>query len=319
MDCGVVSSLAPSCIQWGILGVGDVCEVKSGPGFQKANGSRLVAVMRRTPGAADDFAARHGTDEAPISAYTDANALLAHEGLDAVYVATPPGSHMELALKVCAAGKPCLVEKPLARTAAESRIIVAAFEAAGVPLFVSYYRRGQPRFLKARELVASGAIGALTDITYRQSRSDHVSSSEPDSLAAAGAPGSTLPWRLDPAIAGGGLIMDVGCHALDAIDYIAGNISDASGDAWRRGDFPSTGCMCEDVVHLHAACGEAKVPLSASWNFAAAGGKGEDLFTFNGTRGVLRFSCFGTEPMVVEDALGCREEYSFEPLPHVAQ
>ena len=302
-------------VKWGILGVGDVCEVKSGPGFQKAEGSRLVAVMRRTEGGAQDFAARHGTTDAPICAYMDADALLADKNVDAVYVASPPGAHLELALKVCAAGKPCLVEKPLARTAEESRIIADAFAAAGVPLFVSYYRRGQPRFLRAKDLIADGAIGTLTDITYRQSRSDHVNA-EPGTLAAV-APGEPLPWRLDPEQSGGGLIMDVGCHALDAIDYIAGDLAEARGNAWRRGPFPPMG-RCEDVVHLTATCGPAKIPMTATWNFAA-NGQSEEMLVLSGTRGVLRFSCFGNEPMVLEDISGRREEFSFGPIPHVAQ
>ena len=64
--------------------------------------------------------------------YDDADALIADPGVDAVYVATPPGSHAELALKVAAAGKPCYVEKPMARSAAECRVMNAAFDAAGV-------------------------------------------------------------------------------------------------------------------------------------------------------------------------------------------
>ena len=240
-----------------------------------------------------------------------------------MYVASPPASHMELALLACAAGKPCLVEKPLARTAEESRMIVDAFEKAGVPLFVSYYRRGQPRFLKARELVASGVLGELTDIVYRQSRSDHVSFEQPTSdgsLSNAAKLNSqegrmSLPWRLRPEIAGGGLVMDVGCHALDVIDYIAGPLQAASGMAWKRGNFPSD-ARCEDVVHLRCYCGDAKVPVSATWNFASSGPQ-EEMLVLCGTAGTLRFSCFGTEPMILQHGSGHVEEFSFPHLPHV--
>ena len=112
-------------IRWGILGVGDVCEVKSGPGFQKAQGSKLVAVMRRSVDKAEDFAARHGASGfGAIRAFATAEELVAWEEVDAVYIATPPGPHCDLAKLVLAAKKPCLIEKPLARTAEESRLIV---------------------------------------------------------------------------------------------------------------------------------------------------------------------------------------------------
>src|SRR5271163_2830864 len=102
-------------IRWGILGCGDVTEVKSGPALAQAEGSALVAVMRRTPHLAEDYARRHGVPRW----YASAPELIHDPEVDAVYVATPPGSHEELALAVAAAGKPAYVEKPMARSHAE--------------------------------------------------------------------------------------------------------------------------------------------------------------------------------------------------------
>src|SRR5215218_11401643 len=136
-----------SNIRWGIIGCGDVTEVKSGPGFQKADGSTLVAVMRRDGAKARDYARRHGVPRA----YDSADALIADPEVDAIYVATPPSSHCDLALRIAAAGKPCLVEKPMARNHAECVQMVEAFRGTGVPLWVAYYRRALPRFLRVRE------------------------------------------------------------------------------------------------------------------------------------------------------------------------
>jgi len=125
-------------IRWGIIGVGNVCEVKSGPGFQKADGSELVAVMRRDVKAAEDFATRHGVPHF----YGSVDEILAHEGIDAWYIASPPGTHLEIALKCLEkTGKPCYVEKPVARNFTETLQLVEAFEARNVPLFTAYYRR----------------------------------------------------------------------------------------------------------------------------------------------------------------------------------
>ena len=141
--------------RWGIIGCGDVTEVKSGPGFQKADGSGLVAVMRRDLAKAQDYARRHGVPRA----YDRADALIDDPEVDAVYIATPPSSHCELTLAVAAAGKPCLVEKPMATNHRECLRMIEACAARGVPLWVAYYRRALPRFVLVRDLLAAGAIG----------------------------------------------------------------------------------------------------------------------------------------------------------------
>ena len=127
---------------WGIVGCGDVADRKSGAAFNLVPGSRLVSVMRRNGDLAAAFARRHGAEHWT----TEAGAVIEHPDVDAVYVATPPAQHLEYALAVAAAGKACLVEKPAGRSLAEFRQIHGAFHAAGLPLFVAYYRRHLPRF-----------------------------------------------------------------------------------------------------------------------------------------------------------------------------
>ena len=129
-------------IRWGIIGCGDVTEVKSGPALQKADHSALVAVMRRNGQLAEDFARRHGVPQW----YDDAAALIHDPAVDAVYIATPPSSHKEYTLMSAAAGKPVYVEKPMARNTAECQAMIAACHKANVPLFVAYYRRALARF-----------------------------------------------------------------------------------------------------------------------------------------------------------------------------
>ncbi len=153
-------------IRWGMIGCGDVAEVKSGPALQKAAGSSLVAVMRRDGAKAADYAQRHGVPRY----YDDAAVLVADPEVDAVYVATPPSSHLEMAVLAAEAGKPCLVEKPMALSHAECLRMIEAFEARGVPLFVAYYRRALPRFVEARHLLRTGAIGTPTSVHIFQYR-----------------------------------------------------------------------------------------------------------------------------------------------------
>ena len=167
-------------VRWGIIGCGDVTEVKSGPGFQKAGRSSLVAVMRRDAAKAEDYARRHGVPRW----YADADALVADPDVDAVYVATPPSSHHRYTILAARAGKPVYVEKPMALHPAECDAMVLACRDAGVPLFTAYYRRAMPRFAAIKRLVDDGAIGTIRAATISMFRG-------------VAAPAGPLPWRLD--------------------------------------------------------------------------------------------------------------------------
>lgn len=102
-------------VNWGIIGCGNVTEVKSGPAFSKVENSRLVAVMRRNAALAEDYAKRHNVPKF----YSKASDLINDPEVNAIYIATPPGSHMEYALEVIKAGKPVYIEKPMAVNYAE--------------------------------------------------------------------------------------------------------------------------------------------------------------------------------------------------------
>ncbi|MEX2387085.1 MAG: Gfo/Idh/MocA family oxidoreductase [Phycisphaeraceae bacterium] len=282
-------------IGWGIIGCGDVTEVKSGPGFQQARGSELVAVMRRDAERAADYARRH---DVPCW-YDDAQQLIDDPQVDAVYIATPVGSHLDYALRVCAAGKPCYVEKPMARSHAEAQRMVDAFAAAGLPLFVAYYRRALPRFLKARELLAAGRLGTLTSVSYSYRSPAHRK------LDAAG-----LPWRVQVEHAGAGLFLDLGSHTLDILDFLLGPLQHVQGHAVNR----ASPCDAEDVVSMSFTAGEEGVPGvpgvpgipgipgAACWNFAAA--VSEDRIVIDGTDARLSLSTFGNDPVELHSDAG---------------
>ena len=279
-------------VRWGILGCGDVCEVKSGPALYKTPRSRLVAVMRRDGAKAADFAQRHGVPRS----YADVDALIGDPDVNAIYIATPPGSHRDLALKVAAAGKPCYVEKPMARTAGECQQMIDAFIARGLPLFVAYYRRGMQRFIKAKELIDTGALGTLTSITYRMLRPNHRA-------VHAG-------WRLNLPDSGGGLFLDVGSHTLDILDFLLGTLTNVAGVA--RNVAGPASANVEDTVAMSFEAGGA--PGTASWNFAADAN--EDLIQIHGTAATLSLSTFGNEPVRLSRG-GMTEEFPFAQPAHV--
>lgn len=283
-------------IRWGILGCGDVCEVKSGPGFRKAAGSELVAVMRRDRRLAEDFAQRHGV----AAAYDDARALIADPRVSAVYIASPPGSHLELALQVAAAGKPAYVEKPMARSHQECLRMVEAFERAGQPLFVAYYRRALDRFVKTKQLVDSGRLGAIRSVDVRFANDGQ---SRP---APAG-----LPWRLQAEQAGAGLFLDLASHTLDVLDFVLGPLQDVTGEASKRGSWGDV----EDCVLL-----QFKTSTGARgrgyWSFTSD--VKEDLISIEGTSGILRVSTFGDTPVELETST-TSERFALPNPQHIQQ
>jgi 1,5-anhydro-D-fructose reductase (1,5-anhydro-D-mannitol-forming) len=283
-------------IRWGILGCGDVTEIKSGPAFQKAAGSALVAVMRRNGALAADYAKRHGVPRW----YDNADALIADDEVDAVYIAAPPGAHLELALKVCAAGKPAYVEKPMARNHAECRVMVQAFKAAKLPLFVAYYRRGLPRFVKAKELIDAGRLGQITGVTYRQSLPGHRNLDP-----------NNLPWRLQAVHSGGGLFLDIGSHTLDILDYLLGPLQNISGAAANL----ASAHAVEDSVVMHFQT-PGKALGVGYWNFASC--IHEDQIEITGTQARLAMSTFGNDPVRLISSDG-EEKFDLPNPPHVHQ
>lgn len=257
-------------IRWGIIGCGDVTERKSGPAFRKVDGSALVAVMRRDRERARDYATRHGVPRW----YDDANALIADPEVDAIYVATPPSTHAEYAIAAARAGKPAYVEKPMAMNGAECDAMIAAFERAGVPLYVAYYRRALPRFLALKAALAE--LGPIRAVRVALS-------------SAWRAGDGPLPWRVRPEIAGGGLFVDLGAHILDLLDDWFGPIVEVHGIAENRGGyFPA-----EDTVSMSFRF-ESGVVGSGSFCFVAD--DSIDRVEVVGAEGHLSFATFANVP-----------------------
>jgi predicted dehydrogenase len=281
-------------VHWGIIGCGDVTEVKSGPGFQKADGSALTAVMRRDVEKARDYARRHGVPRV----HQSAEDLIADPDVDAVYVATPPSTHCDLALAVAAAGKPCLVEKPMAMSHAESRRMVEAFAAARKPLWVAYYRRTLPRFTLVRALLESGAIGRVTSV--------HVEVSAPLTVGSAAS-----AWRFDPAVAGAGLFFDLASHCFDLLDFLLGPVREVSGIAANTGGTYAA----EDVTSAAFLLGD-KVLGTGIWNFNAS--TSSDWITFQGSAGALVTPIFADTDVVVRNGTG-EQMHTVRNPPHVHQ
>jgi predicted dehydrogenase len=280
-------------INWGIIGCGNVTEVKSGPAFNKVEGSRLVAVMRRDRNLAEDYARRHNVPRF----YSNAELLINDPEVNAVYIATPPGTHAEYAIKVLKARKPVYIEKPMALNFRECKKIIRAGEKFKVPVFVAYYRRSLPGFLKVKELIENGSIGKVIF-----ARIELYKSPSKDELD------GTLSWRVDPKFSGGGHFFDLASHQMDYLDYLFGPVKNVKPLALNNAGL----YKAEDFVSAIFEFGN-KITCTGTWCFSAGLPAGRDIIEIIGDKGLIKFSCFNFEPVILENGEGRKEFENIRP------
>ena len=281
-------------IRWGIVGCGDVCEVKSGPAFQRIEHSSLVAVMRRNGEKAKDFAQRHKVPKW----YEDADQLISDPEINAIYVATPPGSHMEYTLKAIQQGKPVYVEKPMALNYAECREMVRVAEEASIPLFVAYYRRCLPFFLHVKDWIDREQIGTIRAVNIRLYKGVDSEAQEP----------AKDGWRVDPKVSGGGHFVDLAAHQFDLLDYIFGPIAKVHGMAANQAGWYSA----EDIVSASFEF-ESGIIGSGLWCFSTDRNYNLDEIEILGSKGRIIFPCFSQAPLHMKNSYGVHEKIISHP------
>ncbi|MDF3129569.1 Gfo/Idh/MocA family oxidoreductase [Kiritimatiellaeota bacterium B1221] len=279
-------------IRWGIIGCGDVTERKSGPAYRQTDGFELVAVMRRDLAKAQDYADRHGVPMA-----TDrAEDLLADTEIDAIYIATPPDSHMAYALQVAEAGKICCIEKPLTPTLAEGEKIIEAFADKDLPLFVAYYRRYLPRFLKVKTFLDEGRIGTVRHLQWTYCCPDKT--------------GAAYDWRYDKKIAPGGLFDDLASHGLDLFGFLLGEFTEVKGIGFnQQAAYTAMDAVTACWTHSGGVTG------MGTWNFGSA--LYSDKVEVHGDKGCMTFSVFAHRPVCLRTPE--REEVYHIPHPDPVQ
>lgn len=278
-------------IRWGIIGCGNVTELKSGPAYQKVAGFELHAVMRRDAQKCADYAQRH---QVPKS-YTDAQALINDPEIDAIYIATPPDSHKLYGLMVAQAGKPCCIEKPLAPTYSDCLAIYEAFEQQNIPLFVAYYRRSLPRFEQIKKWIDRQEIGFIRHINWYLSKT-----TSPTDLS------GDYNWRTDAQIAQGGYFDDLASHGMDLFEFLLGDIQQVSGHSLnQQGLYTAKDAIVASWVHQSGVTG------TGSWNFGTA--TRDDEVQIIGSKGKIEFSVFEEKPIFLTNENGTTELFIDHP------
>ena len=187
-------------LNWVVIGIGDITTMRVIPAILSEPRSRLWGIVTRDPAKAAHY---------EVNAFTSLTEALASRDVNAVYVASPVFLHAPQTIESLRAGKHVLCEKPMAMNYAEACSMVEAAEAAGKTLGVAYYRRGYPKLQRARELLAQGAIGQPL-LAYSTCH-DWLPGED-----------AARTWLLDPALAGGGPLYDVGSHRIDVMNFLFG-------------------------------------------------------------------------------------------------
>ena len=281
-------------IIWGIIGCGNVNEVKSGPAFNKVPNSSLAAVMRRDKLKAEDYANRHQVKKW----YSDAESLIQDDEVNAIYIATPPDSHEAYTLAAFMAGKPVYVEKPMALNSIESQRMQDAAEKFKCKLSVAHYRRAQPKFIELKRIIDEKILGEIISVELKMAMTPSLDLAE--------------TWRVNPAISGGGLFHDLAPHQLDLMLFFFGEPTSIHGHALNK----SKNYPADDYVSAEIGF-QNKVLFKGLWDFDVKKENEEDLCEIKGTKGILRFGIFSD---FCELSLnGETKSLKFEHLPHVQQ
>ncbi len=286
-------------VKWGIIGIGDVCEVKSGPPLYMAEGSEVVNVMRRNAQKAMDFASRH-----QLKKWTsDAKEILEDPEINAVYIATPPDSHAYYTHLAAEAGKHVYVEKPIARTYDEAKAMVQSCDENNVKLFVAYYRRYLPNFLFIRDLLENYKIGKVlsVNILLRQSIPEEFKKGEVNSNH----------WRIDPKISGGGYFYDLASHQLDMMDYLFGPIKYAKGVSRNIAGSYEADDYTSGTFEF-----ESGLVGNGEWNFCVPHYAEKEMTTIFGEKGTITFPFFGDHSVTTE-INGIQEKHLFDMPKHI--
>jgi predicted dehydrogenase len=258
-------------INWGMIGVGDVSEKRNGQAFNNVNGSRLIAVMSRNEEKTKDYAIRHGIDHW----YTNANELFSDNHLNAIYIGTPPSSHMDYAIEALEKGFNVYLEKPVALNTVQALQIQSILNKhPAQKVTVAHYRRELPLFKKVKELIECKAIGDIRTVQIRTWQSKDYA--------------NTSDWYIKPEISGGGYFHAVAPHQIDLMLHYFGKPKEYNGFSLNQSGLSKA----DDHV-----CGQMLFPnnvvVNGSWCFTVAENQTTDTCELIGTKGNITFPFSG--------------------------
>lgn len=193
-------------VGFAIVGLGRLALGQILPAFAGSLYAKPVALVSGSPDKAKAVAAQYGIGQESVYGYEQIEALADNPHVQAVYIVTPNGLHLEQVRAAARAGKHVLCEKPMASTSEQARQMIKACDEAGVRLMIAYRCQYEDFNSAAAQLVQSGELGRVRLIEATNAQ----------------AQGPDGQWRLDAALAGGGALPDIGLYCLNGVRSMLG-------------------------------------------------------------------------------------------------
>lgn len=272
-------------LRWGLIGCGDISRKRVAPALVELNTCELVAVNRARADLAESFAREFGARRW----YGDWREVIADAEVDAVYIATPVYLHAEQTIVAAEAGKHVLCEKPMGMNPAECDQMITACQANGAKLGIAYYRHFYPVVQQAKALIAAGEIGkpVVAQINAFERFNPQ--------------PGEDRYWLLEQSKAGGGPMMDFGCHRIEVLMNLFGEIKQTKSLTGRA-------LFDREVEDTSVAAFEFNSGLQAVLTVTHASLESQDTLDIFGSEGSLHIPSLNRGELRVKTSAGERTE-----------
>jgi predicted dehydrogenase len=285
-------------LNWGLIGCGDISRKRVAPALRDLPSCELTAVNRASFHLAEEFAREFGARRW----YHDWRELLADNEIQAVYIATPVSLHAEQTIAAAEAGKHVLCEKPMALNVGECDRMIAACAANGVKLGIAYYRHFYPVIQRVKEILAGGAAGEIGVPVLAQINAFERFNPTPE---------QPRYWFVKKEFAGGGPMMDFGCHRIEVLLNLLGPIN---------GVHSSIGSVLfeREVEDTAVAVFDFASQARGVLNVSHATWQSQDTLTIFGSVGSLHVPVLNQGALHLQTAHGERNEVH-PPHPNIHQ
>jgi len=272
-------------LKWGLIGCGDISQNRVAPALRDLENCNLVAVNRKNVALLESFATQFGAKKW----YKEWQDLIADDGIEAVYIATPVNLHMEQTITAAEAGKHVLCEKPMALNMKQCEKMIHACKTNDVKLGVAYYRHFYPVINRIKEIIAHKKIGTVVFSQINAFNKFERKAGEP------------RYWLLLKEQAGGGPMMDVGCHRIEVFLNLLGPIKKTSG-------FTYNIIYDREVEDTATALFEFESGSTAILNVTHAAFEDQDTLDIFGTEGSIHVSVLDHGALTIKTAEGTHKE-----------
>ena len=282
-------------IKFGLIGCGDISRKRVAPALRDSSLCELTAISRAQTHLAESFAREFGAKRF----YADWRQLLRDEEVQAIYVATPVNLHAEQTIAAADAGKHVLCEKPMALNAAECEQMISACQRNGVNLGIAYYRHFYPVIRRAQEIIQSREIGTPVVAQINAFEWFDPEASHPRA------------WLLRKELSGGGPMFDFGCHRLEVLMDLFGNVRHVQ-------SLSANSFFRREVEDVALALLQFTTGTSATLTVAHSAAEPQDTLDVYGSGGSIHIPVLNAGQLRVVTGAGEREE-SHPPAANIHQ